>query len=149
MRKFLISAALMASTVAVAAPAAAQWAPQPYGGYRQPYGNAYGYNNYGQVRRLQVRIDQIQRQIRQLDRRNILSNREARRLNDEARGLEYRQSLVVIHGPAGVVLARSIRDEHGVCRQRAIEACAGRGEAEIARRRVHDDARHLDGGRGA
>ena len=90
MRKFLISAALMASTVAVAAPAAAQWAPQPYGGYGQPYGNAYGYNNYGQVRRLQVRIDQIQRQIRQLDRRNILSNREARRLNDEARGLEYR-----------------------------------------------------------
>jgi len=89
MRKFLISAALMASTVAVAAPAAAQWAPQPYG-YGQPYGNAYGYNNYGQVRRLQVRIDQIQRQIRQLDRRNILSNREARRLNDEARSLEYR-----------------------------------------------------------
>ena len=83
MRKLLISAALMASTVAVAAPTAAQWAPQPYG-------NAYGYNNYGQVRRLQVRIDQIQRQIRQLDRRNILSNGEARRLNDEARSLEYR-----------------------------------------------------------
>ena len=85
MRKFLISAALMASTVAIAAPAAAQWAPP------QPQGYAYGYNNnYGQVRRLQVRVDQIQRQIRQLDRRNVLSNREARRLNDEARSLEYR-----------------------------------------------------------
>jgi len=85
MRKFLISAALMASTVAVAAPASAQWYPP------QPQGYAYGYNNnYGQVRRLQVRIDQIQRQIRQLDRRNVLSNREARRLNDEARSLEYR-----------------------------------------------------------
>ena len=46
MRKFLISAALMASTVAVAAPASAQWYPQGYG---------YNYN-YGQVRRLQVRI---------------------------------------------------------------------------------------------
>jgi hypothetical protein len=85
MRKFVISAALLASTVAVAAPASAQWYPP------QPQGYAYGYNNnYGQVRRLQVRIDQIQRQIRQLDRRNVLSNREARRLSDEARSLEYR-----------------------------------------------------------
>ena len=85
MRKFVISAALLASTLAVAAPASAQWYPP------QPQGYAYGYNNnYGQVRRLQVRIDQIQRQIRQLDRRNVLSNREARRLSDEARSLEYR-----------------------------------------------------------
>ena len=43
MRKFLISAALMASTVAIAAPAAAQWAPPAYGYGQQPYGNAYGY----------------------------------------------------------------------------------------------------------
>ena len=85
MRKFLISAALMASTVAVAAPAAAQWAPP------QPQGYAYGYqNNYGQVRRLQVRIDQLQRRIVQLDRRNVLSNREAARLHNESRNLEMR-----------------------------------------------------------
>jgi len=92
MRKFLISAALMASTVAVAAPAAAQWAPAPpaYGYGQQPYGNAYGYNNYGQVRRLQVRIDQIQRQIARLDSRDVLSEREARRLRNESRSLEYR-----------------------------------------------------------
>ncbi len=87
MRKFLISAALMASTVAVAAPAAAQWAPPAYG---QPQGYAYGYNNQGQVRRLEVRVQQIRNQIRQLDRRNILSNREAARLNQEARSLQYR-----------------------------------------------------------
>ena len=90
MRKFLISAALMASTVAIAAPAAAQWAPAPQYGYGQPQGYAYGYNNYGQIRRLQVRIDQIQRQIVQLDRRNILSNREANRLRDESRSIERR-----------------------------------------------------------
>jgi len=91
MRKFLISAALMASTVAVAAPAAAQWAPPPAYGYgQQPYGNAYGYNNYGQVRRLQVRIDQIQRQINRLDSRDVLSEREAARLRQESRSLEYR-----------------------------------------------------------
>ena len=89
MRKFLVSAALMASTVAVAAPAAAQWAPQPgYG--QQPYGNAYGYNNYGQVRALQTRVDNLQRQIRRLDQRNVLSNREAARLMDDRRDLERR-----------------------------------------------------------
>jgi hypothetical protein len=96
MRKFLISAALMASTVAVAAPAAAQWAPP------QPQGYAYGYNNnYGQVRRLQVRIDQIQRQIVQLDRRNILSNREAGRLRAESRSLEQRLRYVGRNGLNG------------------------------------------------
>ena len=85
MRKFIISAALLASTVAVAAPAAAQWAPP------QPQGYAYGYQgNYGQTRRLEVRIQQIRHQIRQLDRRNILSNREANRLEAEARSLQYR-----------------------------------------------------------
>ena len=85
MRKFFISAALLASTVAVAAPASAQWA-QP-----QPQGYAYGYQgNYGQTRRLEVRIQQIRQQIRQLDRRNILSNREANRLDAEARSLQYR-----------------------------------------------------------
>ncbi len=75
MRKFLVSAALLASTIAVAVPAAAQWAPPA------PQGYGYGYQgNYGQVRRLEARIDQIRRQIHQLDRRNILSEREARRL---------------------------------------------------------------------
>jgi TolA-binding protein len=89
MRKFLISLAVAASAVAVATPASAQYAPQPQGyGYGQ---QGYGYNNnYGQVRSLQVRINQIQRQIDQLDRRNILSNREARRLRDESRDLERR-----------------------------------------------------------
>ena len=82
MRKFLIPAAVAAATLAIAAPAAAQ--------YAQPYGNAYGYNNYGQTRALQVRIDNIQRQIRHLDQRNILSNREAARLLNDSRDLERR-----------------------------------------------------------
>jgi hypothetical protein len=82
MRKFLITAAALASTIAVAAPAAAQW--------QQPNGYAYGYNNRGQARRLEVRVMQLRREIAQLDRRNLLSNREARRLDAEARNLEYR-----------------------------------------------------------
>ena len=81
MRKFLISAALAATTLVAAAPAAAQYNPQGY---------AYGYDNRGQARRLQVRIDQLQRQINHLDSRNILSEREAGRLRNESRDLERR-----------------------------------------------------------
>ena len=86
MRKFVIAAALAASTLAVAAPAAAQYYPP------QPQGNAYGYygNNWGQVRRLQARVDQLQRQIRYMDSRNILSEREAARLRSDSREIEQR-----------------------------------------------------------
>ena len=81
MRKFLIPAAIFVSTLAAAAPAAAQWAQPGYG---------YGYNNQGQGRRLEMRVMQLRREIAQLDRRNILSNREARRLDAEARDIEFR-----------------------------------------------------------
>lgn len=92
MRKFLISLAVATAAVAVATPASAQY-------YPQPQGYAYGYqNNYGQVRRLQVRINQIQRHIRHLDRRNILSKREARRLRDQSRDLERRLARVGRNG---------------------------------------------------
>ena len=86
MRKVFISAILAASTLAIAAPAAAQnYQPQ----YGAPYGNAYGYNNNrGQVRVLQVRVNQLEQQIRQLDRRNILSDREANRLRYQANMIE-------------------------------------------------------------
>ena len=94
MRKVLISIAAAASALAVAAPAAAQYYPAPpaYGSpYGAPYGNAYGYhNNWGHVRALQARVDQLQRQITQLDRRNIITNREARNLRNESRAVERR-----------------------------------------------------------
>ena len=96
MRKFLVSAALMASTVAVAAPAAAQWAPPV------PRGYAYGYHgNYGQVRRLEVRVDRIRQDIRQLDRRNMISERESRRLREEARELDRRINVLARNGFSG------------------------------------------------
>jgi hypothetical protein len=82
MRKILISAAAAVTALAVAAPAAAQW--------QQPqYGYGYGYNNnYGHVRSLQIRLNQIERQINRLDSRNILSEREADRLRRQANQLE-------------------------------------------------------------
>jgi len=96
MRKLLISAALAASTIAIAAPAAAQWAPPP------PQGYGYGYHDgYGQVRRLQVRIDQLQRQIARLDSRDILSEREAARLRNESRDLERRLRYAARYGLNG------------------------------------------------
>ena len=95
MRKFIIAAALAASAMTAAAPAAAQWYPP------QPQGNAYGYNNYGQVRRLQARVDQLQRQIIHLDRRNILSEREAARLMQDSREIERRLRYSARNGFSG------------------------------------------------
>ena len=88
MIKFVLSAAIAASAMLSAAPAAAEYYPQPQGyGYGYGYGH---YGNWGQVRRLQARVDQLQRQIRWLDSRNILSEREARYLRGESRDLERR-----------------------------------------------------------
>jgi hypothetical protein len=86
MRKFLFSVAAAASALAVATPASAQWGPAP----PVPYGNAYGYNNWGHVRALQARIDNLQRRIAQLDNRDRINEREARRLREDARELERR-----------------------------------------------------------
>jgi hypothetical protein len=82
MRKLIISLAAAGTALAFATPAVAQ--------YGQPYGNAYGYNNYGQVRALQVRIDQIQRQIERLRAQRLLSRNEANGLRSESRDLERR-----------------------------------------------------------
>src|SRR5262245_31332041 len=82
MRKVLISAAAAVSALAFAAPAAAQYYPA------QPNGYAYGYNNYGQARALQARVDRLQNDIKRLDKRNILSNREADSLRAQSRQIE-------------------------------------------------------------
>jgi predicted RNase H-like nuclease (RuvC/YqgF family) len=119
MRKFLISAAVAATALTAAVPAAAQYAP--------PYGNAYGFNNYGQVRSLQTRVDRLQREIRRLDQRNILSNREAAKLLDDSRDLERR-------------LARSSRNGLNRNEVRAVEVRLVRLE-----QRLQHDAR--DGNR--
>jgi hypothetical protein len=91
MRKFVISLVAAGSALAFATPAAAQYYPAPPPpAYGAPYGNAYGYNNFGQVRALQVRINGIERQINRLDRRNRIGDREADRLRREANRIERR-----------------------------------------------------------
>ncbi len=99
MRKFLISATLLASSLAIATPAAAQLRVtigSQYGngygyGNQYGYGNRYGYgynNNYGGARSLQIRLNNLERQINVLDSRNILSEREADQLRREANWIE-------------------------------------------------------------
>jgi len=87
MTKFLIPVALLASTIAVAAPAAAQWA-QPV-----PQGYAYGYNNQsnrGLARAYAQRISRLHQQIHRLGERRQLSRSEFLRLNRAVDVLENR-----------------------------------------------------------
>jgi hypothetical protein len=61
MRKLIIMAATAVSALAVAAPASAQY-------YPQPRGNAYGYNNYGQIRSYHARVDNLRRAVDRMGR---------------------------------------------------------------------------------
>jgi hypothetical protein len=80
MRKIVLSLAAAAAALVVASPAAAQYYPSQ----RTPY----GYNGYrggfGQVRAFEVRIDNIERQIDRLDRRDRIGDHAADRLRAEA-----------------------------------------------------------------
>jgi len=85
MRKFVLSVAAAGAAVIAATPAAAQYYP----GQPTPYGNAYGYqNNWGQVRALQARLNNVERQIGRLDHRDRIGDRAADRLRDEANRIE-------------------------------------------------------------
>ena len=102
MRKIVLSIAAAGAALATASPAAAQYYPQPQPyGYNQPngYNNGYGYgngynngfqNNWGQVRALQARLNNVERQINQLDRRDRIGDRSADRLRREADKIERR-----------------------------------------------------------
>jgi hypothetical protein len=92
MRKIVLSLAAAGAALIAATPAAAQYYPQP-----QPYGyngygyNGYGYNNgWGQVRALQARVDNVERQINWLDRRDRIRDRSADHLRHEADRIEDR-----------------------------------------------------------
>jgi Spy/CpxP family protein refolding chaperone len=103
MRKVLISLAAAATALAFASPASAQYYPQPE---NQPFGygnayNGYGQGNYGQVRAFQARIDAIQKQIRQLDRRDMIRDGSADRLKNESREIERRLRAIGRNGLNG------------------------------------------------
>ena len=119
MRKFLLPLAAAGTALAIATPAAAQHYPQP-----QPYGyngygyNGYGQNNYGQVRALQARIDAVQYQIRQLDRRNVIRDDSADRLKSESRQIENRLHRAARYGGLNPYEANDIANRIGRLEQR-------------------------------
>jgi hypothetical protein len=125
MRKLIVSLAAAGSVLAIATPAAAQYYPQqhqqPYA-RPAPYGNAYGYNNRGRVRALQARVDQIQRNISRLAQQRMLSGKEYRNRQEDARDIEQR-------------LRRDARDGRGLSRNEVdgIENRIARLEQKIER----------------
>jgi len=130
MRKLVLALAAAGSALAIAAPASAQYYPQP--GYGNGYGyngygyNGYGYNNFGQVRALQARIDNVERQIRFLDRRDVIRDGRADRLREEANRIERQLHFAARNGlnpyEANEISARISRLE-----QRVQFAVANRG----------------------
>ena len=94
MKTIILAVAAAGSALAFATPAAAQ--------YAAPHGNAYGYqNNWGQVRSLQVRINNVERQIKQLDRRDRIRDGQADRLRREANQIENRLQRAARYGLNG------------------------------------------------
>src|SRR3954454_12101162 len=88
MRKFVISVAAAASTLAFAAPASAQWVAPVY--RYQPYNFGYGYNGSNFARSMESRVQRIRGDIRAMQERRILSWNEARGLENEAASIQRR-----------------------------------------------------------
>ena len=108
MRKFLIPIAAAASTLAIAAPAAAQWAPPVYN--YQPYNYGRGYNGFNFARSMEARVQRLRVDIRNLQARRILGRGEARALEQQARNLQRRiKRGPRFSGSPSPVACRSIR----------------------------------------
>jgi len=98
MRKIVLSLVAAGAALVSVSPASAQYYPAPQGapygynnGYGYGYNNGYGFRgNWGEVRAFQMRIDNIERQINRLDRRDVIRDRTADRLRDEANRIEDR-----------------------------------------------------------
>lgn len=105
MRKFLIPIAAAGSLLAVATPAAAQYAPAPYGqrwappvyNY-QPYNYTYGFNGFNFARTMQARVQRIRNDVRMMQSRRVLSWNQARGLDRQAERLQRRIAIASRNG---------------------------------------------------
>jgi hypothetical protein len=88
MRKIVISLAAAAAALSFAAPASAQWAPPVY--RFQPYNYGHGYSGHAFARSMADRVQRIRADIRTMEARRVLSHREARGLDSEARSIQRR-----------------------------------------------------------
>jgi len=89
MRKFIIPIVAAASTLAMAAPASAQyvapgghWVPPVYTYNPYNYGNGFSYHAFANS--MQQRVARIRSDIRMMQQRRVLSWREARGLDRQA-----------------------------------------------------------------
>ena len=111
MRKFLIPIAAAASTLAMAAPASAQWAPPVYTYQPYSYGNAFSFHAFANA--MQQRVERVRRDIRVMQSRRILSWSEARSLDQQANNVQrriYRASRNGIQRGEARRLERDIRN---------------------------------------
>lgn len=88
MRKFVIPVVAAASALALASPAAAQWRPPVYN--YQPYNYGQGFEGRGFARAMEQRVQRLRRDIRDLQYRHVLSWREARSLDNQAANIQQR-----------------------------------------------------------
>ena len=79
MRNLLITLTAAAATLGISAPASAQWYPQPYG-----YGAPYGYANPGGGQEILARVAAIRGRAHELGNRGVLSWGQVHRLDLEA-----------------------------------------------------------------
>ncbi len=86
MRKLLIPIIAAASTLAVAAPASAQWAPSP--NHEQHHDHDRDFDSARGA--MQTRVERIRTQIRRMREHRMLSWREARSLDNEAQWIQRR-----------------------------------------------------------
>lgn len=142
MRKYVLALVAAGSAIAVAAPASAQY-------YPQPRGNAYGYNNWGQVRALQARLHAVERQVRFLDRRDVVGERRSDRMREEVDRIEDRLRRASRNGlnpyEANGISARISRLEQRI--QYAVANRGGYGEYRDRDRDGRNDRYEDDHGR--
>ena len=100
MRKFLIPIMAVASTLAVAAPASAQyarhWVPPVYQYNPYNYGNAFSYQSFASS--MQQRVERIRNDIRVMRMQRVLSRNEALSLDMQAENLQRRIFRAQRHG---------------------------------------------------
>jgi hypothetical protein len=95
MRRFLVSLAAAGAALVAAAPAVAQWGPQPV---YAPRAYGYGYNNVAIAQGLEARVAGIRAQVRDLGARGLIRWNKARNLDREAFNLQRQIHASAWHG---------------------------------------------------
>lgn len=111
MRKYLIPIVAAASTLAVAAPASAQYAPPVY--RYQPYNYGNGFEGHRFAAEMNNRVQRIRHDIRAMQARRILGFGEARALESEAANLQRR---IFFASRNGIQPGEARRLENGIRR---------------------------------